>query len=156
MFRNHTKGPVPRPPEDRFWEKVNKTDTCWLWTGSCNVTGYGQFWSGVTMIQAHTFLIGKSPPGLVWDHLCRVRNCIRPSHLEAVTYSINTLRGINHHRLKTHCLRGHPFTEDNVYHPRLKPNARGCRECMRQRTKAAMKRLRLKLQTNPDTSTIAS
>jgi hypothetical protein len=81
------------PAEDRFWAKVNKTDTCWLWTGALGGAGYGVFSFERTLIRAHQFLAGKAPDGMVWDHLCQVRTCVRPDHLEAVTQSENARRG---------------------------------------------------------------
>jgi hypothetical protein len=69
----------------RFWAKVNKTDTCWLWTGRCNRKGYGEFRSedGSTQL-AHriSWLIayGKSPEPCAL-HTCDTPNCVRPDHL---------------------------------------------------------------------------
>lgn len=96
--------PKPRgnPPIDaelRFWAKVQKTDTCWLWIASLDRHGYGQFRPvGGGTIRAHHFLIGKPPKGLDWDHLCRARNCVRPEHLELVTRSENLMRGVLYRR----------------------------------------------------------
>ena len=62
--------------EERFWPKVNKTDTCWLWTGSLSNTGYGQFQINRKLVLAHRFAYelvhGPIAPGLVIDHLCRI------------------------------------------------------------------------------------
>ena len=77
--------PVYRPADVRFWEKVDKTDDCWLWIGGRRPTGYGQFWDGTRNVSAHRWsyeaLVGPIPEGLVTDHLCRVRNCVNPDHL---------------------------------------------------------------------------
>lgn len=83
---------------ERFWSRVNKTDSCWLWTGSDNGVGYGQFYrAGGKKTYAHIFSYelhkGPIPAGLSLDHLCRVRNCCNPNHLEAVTHRENCLRG---------------------------------------------------------------
>ena len=76
-------------PEERFWAKVDKTDDCWLWTANRTNAGYGHFWLDRRMVLAHRFayelLIGPIPDGLTLDHLCRVRACVNPAHLEAVT-----------------------------------------------------------------------
>lgn len=80
----------------RFWDKVNKQGPrwgrhgrCWTWQGSTNNGYYGQFWDGTKLVYAHRYayelLVGPILEGLTLDHLCRVRNCVRPSHLEAVT-----------------------------------------------------------------------
>jgi hypothetical protein len=66
---------------------------------------------------------GEIPEGLVLDHLCRVRNCINPEHLEAVTAKVNTQRGI--YATKTHCIKGHEYTPENTYTGRQ----RRCRIC---------------------------
>lgn len=70
------------------------------------------------------------PDGLTIDHLCRNTGCVNPSHMEAVTAKINVLRGetitgINSR--KTHCLRGHEFTEANTYI--AKKGSRVCKAC---------------------------
>ena len=92
----------------RFWAKVDRHGSvpagkpelgrCWLWTGEVNNKGYGRFKrKSRGMEVAHRFSYvtahGEVPDGLCLDHLCRVRNCVRPSHLEAVTLSVNVLRG---------------------------------------------------------------
>ena len=66
----------------RFWDKVNKTNTCWLWTASCNQKGYGHFNLDGVFYGAHRlcyeFYKGKIPEGLEIDHLCSARNCVNP------------------------------------------------------------------------------
>lgn len=83
--------------EERFWSKVAKTSTCWLWGGSVRANGYGVFSFQARTMLAHRYayelLSGPIPTGLVIDHLCRVRNCVNPAHLEAVTQSENVRRG---------------------------------------------------------------
>jgi hypothetical protein len=73
---------------------------------------------------------GPIPDGLHLDHLCKVRNCVRPSHLEAVTPRENVMRSDGVASLnarKTHCKRGHPFSGRNLY---VRPNGeRACRKC---------------------------
>lgn len=76
--------------DDRFWARVDALGPCWLWTGGKTSNGYGRF--GVTSkdkrlahIFAWTTLVGPVPEGLQLDHLCRVRLCVNPDHLEPVT-----------------------------------------------------------------------
>jgi hypothetical protein len=75
-------------------------------------------------------LVGPIPDGLVLDHLCRVRNCVRPEHLEVVTFRENVLRGegssANRAR-QTHCYKGHLLEGENVYTPHN--GKRGCKTC---------------------------
>ena len=118
---------------------------CWLWTGYLSEGGYGRFspkWK-MTPLYAHrvSFEIykGPIPDGLVLDHLCRVRCCVNPDHLEIVTHHENILRGdagINH-RIKTHCKYGHLFSDENTHH---KNNRRVCRECDRRRGREKYRR----------------
>lgn len=130
--------------EDRFWAKVDKTDGCWLWKGQRFVSsGYGQFSVGgrarVAHKVAYQWLVGPVPDGLELDHLCRVRHCVNPSHLEAVTHQENTLRGVGPtaaNALKTHCPAGHPYDEANTYVTPTRPTARYCRACTRLRNEA--------------------
>ena len=77
--------------EERFWNRVSvNVDTgCWEWTGSLAQKGYGVIFYGGKPEGAHRvsyeMRYGKIPVGLELDHLCRVRNCVNPDHLEAVT-----------------------------------------------------------------------
>ena len=84
-------------PLDRFWAKVIKTDSCWLWVGAKNNHGYGQIRINQKCHYAHRLsyeMSGKSiPDKWVIDHLCRNPSCIRPDHLEAVDERTNLNRG---------------------------------------------------------------
>ncbi len=83
---------------DRFFRRVESSDdACHLWTGATDPTGYGRFWLDGKMRYAHRvgfeWAKGAIPAGFQVDHLCRVRNCVNPAHLEAVTQRENLLRG---------------------------------------------------------------
>jgi hypothetical protein len=95
---------------------------------------------GVNAIPARAYrityetLVGPVPNGLELDHLCRVRACVNPGHLEPVTHRVNTLRGETvaaRNARATHCPAGHPYDEVNTYADRL--GRRSCRECCRRR-----------------------
>jgi hypothetical protein len=95
--RAHKPRPLPRPAEERFWPKVQKTDGCWLWTGAKS-KGYGSFrpdnkTNGWAHRFAYELLVGPIPDGLHIDHLCRVPACVNPAHMEIVTLVENVLRG---------------------------------------------------------------
>lgn len=81
--------------EKKFWSKVNKTETCWLWTGPKQREGYGTIWRGGRMPRkahrvAYELLVGPIPPGAMLDHLCHVPACVRPDHLAPVTNAQNS------------------------------------------------------------------
>ena len=84
--------------ESRFLSYVDKTSECLLWTGSTNHKGYGLFRIGGKMVSTHRWAyehyIGPIPSGLQLDHLCMVRNCVNPDHLEPVTARENIHRSL--------------------------------------------------------------
>jgi hypothetical protein len=109
-------------PEERFWKYVQKTETCWLWTGNKNKKGYGRFvLKDRKMVTPHRFayelLVGPIAEGMTIDHTCRVKRCCNPKHLEQVTNLENTRRGVPFRKqvLMTHCKRGHPLSGSNLY-----------------------------------------
>lgn len=123
---------------ENFWKKVEKTETCWLWTGTKTQHGYGRLARRGQWHVAHRFaylnLVGPIPDGLELDHLCRVRHCVRPDHLEPVTHTVNVRRG-NGGRLKAvKCPQGHEYAGDNLY---IRPN--GFQDCRACRAAAARK-----------------
>jgi hypothetical protein len=112
---------------DRFWSKVDKLDDgCWLWTGACNSTGYGQWGVNGRSRSVHRVayeaLVGPIPDGLTIDHLCRVRPCCNPEHLEPVTIAENTARAHEH---RTTCRHG-----AEVIYRKNRVHRRDCAECV--------------------------
>ena len=118
----------------RFWSKVAlKQFGCYEWLAGKSDGGYGQFSHGRTLF-AHRFayedIKGPIPHGLTIDHLCRNRGCVNPDHLEPVTRGENVLRGEGHaptNAKKTHCQKGHEYTEENTY---VNRNKRYCMMCL--------------------------
>lgn len=120
-------------------EKISVVpDGCWLWQGAINDSGYGLVTLNGRRTRVHRLvyetLVCKIPKHLVIDHLCRVRNCCNPEHLEPVTPQINTLRGNGPAARKasqTHCVNGHEFTPETTYIHKTR-GTRNCRICMIQ------------------------
>ena len=136
----------------RFLSKVNKNGPlppkhpelgpCWLWKPAPGSGGYGHFTLNGKPKLAHRVSCehfnGPIPKGYDVDHLCEVRNCVRPSHLKACTRADNLRRarpwegGAAFQRDKTECPYGHPYSGDNL---RIaKDGSRHCRECDRRHT----------------------
>lgn len=90
---------------------------CWLWTGVTVRHGYGIIQRDGKYHCAHRYVYeyerGPIPEGLTLDHLCRVRSCVNPAHLEPVDLRTNTLRGEGitaQNARKTECPRGHSYS----------------------------------------------
>lgn len=128
--------------QERFETKYipEPNSGCWLWTGGATSAGYGIIYTGnsgelpkSTTAHRIAYLLfkGPIPDGLEIDHLCRVRSCVNPDHLEAVSHRVNLFRGKSissiHSRL-THCPKGHPYSDDNLY-VHNKTGWRQCRIC---------------------------
>jgi hypothetical protein len=133
-----------RTLEERFMEKVEKTETCWLWRATLNNLGYGQFGKDQRLYQAHRvayeLFVGEIPEGLELDHLCRVPSCVNPAHLEPVTHQENMRRANKRQPLnKTHCVNGHAMEGENVYIWRGSKTCMACRKAASARSKARLK-----------------
>lgn len=139
---------------DRLWMRVDRDgptmphmDTCcWIWTGSVSnpAKGYGALSSGkqkgtigrAKAISAHraawVVTFGPVPDGLQVLHRCDNPPCCNPAHLWLGTNMDNVLdkvaKGRDQNQRKTHCMRGHPFDEENTI-PNSKPGTRKCRTC---------------------------
>jgi hypothetical protein len=87
---HHTRR--PGEPEYVVDDRGYKTP-CWIWQRTRNPQGYGQ----QNKAGAHRVYFeranGPLPPGMEPDHLCRVRCCVNPAHMEAVTRGENARRG---------------------------------------------------------------
>lgn len=127
-----------------FDDLIKKTDTCWLWTGYRNRDGYGVYRGKLAHRITYLAAKGPYPPGTVTDHLCRVRHCVNPEHLEAVTIGENIRRGHLSmlmkikHATTVRCPQGHLYVEENLYidHNKDGFTRRKCKTCTKDRRRA--------------------
>lgn len=66
---------------------------CWIWQFNRNPKGYGTWNGRLAHSLVYERLVGRVPAGLELDHICRVRPCVNPAHLEIVTHTENIRRG---------------------------------------------------------------
>lgn len=127
----------PANTVERMLRNVDQSGDCWIWTGLIGHNGYGKTKIKFRTLLAHRAFYehykGAIPDGFQVDHLCAMRNCVNPDHLEAVPPHINNARSESPsalNRMKDDCKRGHPLSGDNLF-----VNNRGqriCRICQRQ------------------------
>lgn len=135
-----------KTPLEVLADHTVKADTgCWLWTGCLSGDGYGKVNNRLGQTLAHRFSFvlhgGLIPVGTEIDHLCNVRHCVNPAHLQAVPHAVNVARAdyTKNHRngVKTHCIRGHAFTPENTalehYGARTQRKCRTCRAARQRR-----------------------
>ena len=115
-----------------------QNDKCWLWTGARNSCGYAEIRRDGKNYKVHRIMFemfkGTIKKGLEIDHICRVRNCVNPKHLRAVTHRINMLCGDgvgSENFKKTKCPRGHKYNRVRKVTRKngLKQSCRYCSIC---------------------------
>ena len=142
-----------KPIEQRFWEKVNKetANGCWEWSSAVRGNGYGAFFThllgeGRKCHGAHRYswmmVNGPIPEGLWVLHKCDNRICVNPDHLFLGDRTDNMRDCAKKKRVctigqsnKTHCKRGHEFTEKNTKLNKI--GHRSCKTCIAIREKLA-------------------
>jgi hypothetical protein len=151
-------GQAPRPARpllDRVMERIEQSPMgCWLWTGTTSSHGYARIAvangqkhgeDGLVHRILYEYFFGSFPVGLTSDHLCRVRRCVNPTHIEPVTTKINVLRGTGitaRSAQATHCIHGHPFDERNTLRDK-RDGHRSCRACCREKMRRRRQSSRL-------------
>lgn len=144
-----------RPPasiEDRFWHRImpEPNSGCWLWDGAVNSEGYGNMRCKGKTRPAHRIsyeiAFGPIPKELQIDHLCRIRCCVNPDHMELVTNRQNVLRGTGPTAMnarKTHCPKGHKYSGVNlIVFVNRYGEQRACRACRKASSLAASRKRR--------------
>jgi hypothetical protein len=108
----------------RIVRRIEVTDGCWLWHGTTQSNGYGYTrwrlrngeWGNARVHRLmYEDAVGDIPDGYEIDHICKVRNCVNPTHLRAVTHAENLLT--RNHRGPTRsvaCKAGHTWTDETT------------------------------------------
>lgn len=90
--------------EGLFWDKVNKTESCWEWTAGLNTQGYPVIGDRDTKYYAHrvaySWYVAPIPSGLFIRHTCDNPICVRPDHLVAGTHQQNMQDMVDRNRHK--------------------------------------------------------
>lgn len=99
---------------------------CWVWLGALTHNGYGHSSQGRVHRVVYELLVGEIGPGLTLDHLCCVRPCCNPAHLDPVPAATNNARSTSpsaEHARKLACPRcGGPYwVEPSTGKRRCKP-----------------------------------
>jgi hypothetical protein len=130
----------PMNTAEKFWSHFEKTDTCWLWTGTLNNKGYGIIrYRGAKYLThklAYILTKGFIPFPKQVMHSCNIRRCGNPDHLSLGTQKENTeyayrlgrMRGGGRIKIRTHCNNGHELTPENTY---TYKGYKLCKECHR-------------------------
>jgi len=113
---------------------------CWIWTGTDNGNDYPTSNVGSKQVyvykEMYEYLKGPIPYGKEPDHICRIRKCINPAHIEPVTHRENMKRGktiIARQIQSKTCPNGHPYSGvnnrgDRICHPCYAEVARAYRQ----------------------------
>jgi len=122
-------------------DNIDITDDCWLWQGRHNPKGYGIVKSkaaGTTIVHRVVWLalVGSIPEGLQLDHLCRVKHCVNPDHLDPVTNAENMRRSVGYRALKRFCVNGHDIGKVG------RNSNRACTQCGRDRSREYQRKRR--------------
>ena len=100
---------------DRFWAKVRKTKTCWIWTGATTRDGYGSYllYPSRKVVNTHRYIFEKTnniqlQSNQLVCHSCDTPNCVNPAHLWLGDSTANTADMVSKKR------QAHKLTEKQV------------------------------------------
>lgn len=144
---------------EKFWSKVEiiPFHECWEWVGGCFQSGYGmcsaaRTKNGRKVWLAHRLSLSlhgtKLINGLVVDHKCRNKKCVRPEHLRQVSIAINStensLSFSAKNKNKTHCPNGHLYSHicTNKNNQNNGRPVRLCRICIRKQHRESYRRMK--------------
>ena len=128
---------------ERFTSKYKKVGECWLWQAPLDKDGYGSFFFRGAIRRAHRVAYfgtnGEIPEGNVVNHVCRVRNCVNPQHLQCITHEENSMKDSTSkgyiNSQKTACPQGHPYDKVVVYGGRTQRICSICDKAARAKRK---------------------
>jgi len=136
--------------QEWFWAKVDRKEGhCWNWL-AYKKDGYGVFQinhkprGGIAIVRqahriAYELLRGPVPAYLVLDHLCENRACVNPDHLNPTTLIANTARSPRWAGNRTHCPKGHPYSQRNTLWHKSRYGRR-CSTCAAKSSRATYQR----------------
>lgn len=140
---------------DNFWDRVNKTEFCWVYRGPLTGRGYGSYKGVIAHRFAYVLLGGLIPTGHDLHHICKNKLCVNPAHLETVLPKehVDNITTIN--SKKTHCKNGHEYTKENTMLTwnGLSRTGRRCRICWRERSRMFKKGATKNVQANSTAGT---
>ena len=144
-----------RPLLERFLEKIEITESCWIWKAHVDKGGYARIGEKSEVLYAHRvayeLFVGPIPEDRDVDHQCHNadklckggktcphRRCVCPDHLEPAVRQVNASRGRcgQYQAERTHCPQGHEYTPENIYGD---AKHRTCKTCAIARARARYK-----------------